>query len=293
MNKKFFKISNPKIYTEDYVNVNGLKHEAKTINKKIKRSDINWTQHAWNPWMGCRKVSAACLNCYIIRFLRDPYKEVLKAKMKTWMKPYLLKEPSLIFVGNLSDFFIEDADEWREYAWKIIRDNPQHTFQILTKRPERIKKCLPDDWGNNGYNNVWLGVTVENDKPVVKNRLRLLREIPAKIRFVSVEPIYKEFNFTRQEVEGFDWFILGGESGKDNRPTGIREYRPCNPKWIYKLLKQLKSFGKYVFVKQLGTYVAKKVGLNSKHGEDIYEFPKELRMREMPTEQFKPRNNRY
>lgn len=288
--KKFFKV---KERSEHYINVPALKYKA--LKKKIKipkMSLINWTEHAWNPWRGCEKVSAACKNCYIARMiLVNAFTQTVKAKLDTWMKPYLIKKPSLIFVCNYSDFFIHRADEYREFAWQIIKDNPQHTFQILTKRPERIKQCLPSDWGENGYDNVWLGITVEDDTKKVLKRLDDLRKIPASVRFVSVEPIYKEFNFTEEQVKGFDWFILGGESGEyDKKNKKFKDYRKCDPRWIIKLSKTLKSFGKAVWIKQLGTDAAQKLGLGSAHGEDWNEFPKKYRVREFPVSGKEPRN---
>jgi len=284
-NNKFFKSNDGK--DEHYINIERLKHIAKTGNyDEPKKSGINWTDQAWNPWVGCRKVSAACLNCYLPRFLENAYGYVRRTKDNTWLKPYIIKLPSLIFVCNLSDFFIEEGDKWRKYAWKIIKDNPQHTFQILTKRPERIKDHLPDDWGATGYNNVWLGVTVEDDTKKAMKRLDDLRRIPAKIRFVSVEPIYKEFNFNKEQVDGFDWFILGGESGKT-----YENIRYCKPAWIQRLAKRLKSYNKFVWIKQLGTEVALKYDFKSNHGEDWDEFPKQsLKLREFPLEGFEVRN---
>jgi protein gp37 len=288
--KKYFGID----YDENYININALKHKAEISRRKcnFKLSSIIWTHHAWNPWRGCHKISSACTNCYIERWLKDAFKEVTKTKEDTWMKPFLIKEPSLIFVCNFSDFFIEEADVWRKYAWEVIKKCPQHTFQILTKRPERIYKCLPDDWGK-GYDNVWLGVTVENNKPKVLKRLDELRIIPAKLRFVSAEPICTEFNFTKEQVKGFDWFISGGESGGFNKKTRKPEYRKCNPKWLFLMAKKLQSFNKSVFVKQLGTYASKRCKLSSKHGEDINQFPKQLQIREMPDSRFEIRNNTY
>jgi len=250
--------------------------------KKHEKSKINWTDHAWNPWVGCRKLSEACRNCYIDRVLKEKSRTVKRTTNKTWRKPYEIEEPSLIFVCNYSDFFIEDADDWRDDAWKIINENQHHFFLILTKRPERIKACLPKNWGKNGYDNVFLGVTVEDSTKKVLKRLDDLREIPAKIRFVSVEPIYKEFNFTKAQVEGFDWFILGGE-------TDFKNARDCKVEWIHRLAIKLLFYKKAVFIKQLGTVQAKKLGYKSWHGEDWDEFDAYLRIRQFPIAR-EPRN---
>jgi len=143
---------------------------------------ISWTDATWNPWHGCRKISAGCKYCYMFRdkerYGQDPtvvmrsksnFNDPLKWAMDTEQIGFLPgkdKEPSAfvgmkIFTCSWSDFFIQEADEWRADAWNIIRDTPEFTYQILTKRPERIMECLPPDWGR-GYENVWLGVSVED-----------------------------------------------------------------------------------------------------------------------------------
>jgi len=286
---KFFTNVNTDKFDKNYIDVKKLKATTKQITN-MKKEGINWCDFSWNPWKGCEKVSAACKHCYIARLLKDPYGIVQKTTEDTWSKPFKIKEPSIIFPCNLSDFFIKQADKWRKYAWEVIKNTPHHTYLILTKRPERIKECLPSDWGN-GYPNVWLGVTVEDDTTKVLKRLDDLREIPAVVKWVSVEPIYKEFNFTKEQVEGFDWFVLGGESGGYNRDKWRYEgYRPCNARWIYNLMKKLKSYNKSVWIKQFGTDFSLKKNLKSNHAEDWDEFHPKLRVREYPITGLKPRN---
>src|SRR5690554_953312 len=139
-------------------------------NQKINgfnKTLINWTDITWNPWTGCSKVSAGCKFCYMDDIEknngRDP--KVVKRTLKgTFEKPLKINEPSLIFTCSMSDFFHPDADEWRKEAWDIIKRTPHHIYQILTKRPERIKDCLPDDWCGENYSHVWLGTSVEDRK---------------------------------------------------------------------------------------------------------------------------------
>ena len=111
---------------------------------------ISWTEATWNPWMGCTKVSEGCDNCYMFREQRqygnDP--EVVRRSKTKFRFPLTLKEPSLIFTCSWSDWFHVDADPWRDEAWEIVRATPQHTYQILTKRPGRILRHLPADWGD-------------------------------------------------------------------------------------------------------------------------------------------------
>lgn len=198
-------------------------------------TNISWADSTHNFWHGCKKVSAACKFCYMFRdkerYGQEPT-TVLRAQK--FREPLKWKEPKRIFTCSWSDFFIAEADEWRPEAWEVIKATPQHTWLILTKRPERIRQCLPRDWGD-GYANVWLGVSVENNK--VLDRVLHLGDVPAKLRFISFEPLLEQLNFTRIEfnliVEKYNWFIYGGESGNK---TGAYRYRPMEWDWIARLM---------------------------------------------------------
>jgi len=214
------------------------------------------------------------------RYKKDP-NVVVRTKPATFNAPLKWKEPRMVFTCSFSDFFIEEADEWRADAWEIIRKTPQHTYQILTKRPERIKACLPDDWGD-GYPNVWLGVSVENQDNI--GRIHLLAEIPAAVRFVSAEPLLGEVNFRADDkvFESFkkmDWIIVGGESGNN---TGKYQYRPCEIEWMELIAHQCAYEGVACFIKQLGTHMSKQFNLKDRHGGDILEFPPHLQVRQFP-----------
>jgi protein gp37 len=221
-----------------------------------ERSVIEWTDSTWNPWRGCDKVSPGCAHCYMFRDQRryggDP-STVVRAADNTFYAPIrntkwaktreaciAEKGRHYVFTCSWSDWFHEDADEWRREAWEIVRRTPQSTYQILTKRPERIAECLPEDWGQ-GYPNVWLGVTIENRRFV--DRADLLRAVPAAVRFISAEPLlgplvfetceqdwsaYPEIHVTygwrdglesqrALDLAGIDWIITGGESGPSHR----------------------------------------------------------------------------
>jgi len=193
--------------------------------------------------------------------------------------PLKWKEPRTIFTCSWSDFFIEEADQWRADAWQIVKATPQHTYQILTKRPERIEACLPEDWGAGGYSHVWLGVTVEDNGRM--HRLEPLSRIDCAVRFASFEPLLERIDVTpyAHPIRLLDWAIIGGESGND---TGTYRYRECSLDWLTELADELKRRGVSVFVKQLGTHIAKQIGLKNRHGGDIAEFPKELQLRSMP-----------
>ena len=187
----------------------------------MEYSHIQWTMHTWNPWQGCRKVSEGCKFCYMfrdmIKFGKNP-NHVHRSAVGTFNKPLNWKEPALVFTCSWSDWFIEEADEWRDDAWAIIKRTPHLTYQILTKRPERIAQCLPENWGD-GYPNVWLGVTVENQKAV--ERISHLAQIPSVVRFLSVEPLLEEVHIPESLMQKLQWVIVGGESGND---VGLYRY---------------------------------------------------------------------
>lgn len=255
---------------------------------KVEQSKIQWTGPTYNPWYGCIKVSEGCKFCYMYRDMakygKDP-KTVTKSKTKFY-EPLKWKEPQLVFTCSWSDWFIEEADEWRNEAWEVIKMTPHHTYQILTKRPERILQCLPADWGE-GYPNVWIGTSVESQK--VADRIKLLAEVPAQVRFISAEPLIGELalsSYSEVMKSKIHWVIIGGESGNDN---GHYRYRECRMEWIEKLVSQCKEYGAKVFVKQLGTYLSKQLGCKDRHAGKINEWPASIQIREFPqdVERFK------
>ena len=251
------------------------------------KSNIQWTDATHNFWSGCKKVSAGCKFCYMHRILDgnqvDP-NVVRRANNSYFYRPIDWKEGRLIFTCSMSDFFIEEADPWRNEAWKVIRATPQHRWLILTKRPERIVDCLPDDW-DEGYKNVALGVTIENQEAVA--RMHVLADIPARVRFISAEPLLEDVDLTELSPNGdlslerMNWVIIGGESGNE---TGKYRYRITEIPWIERMIQDVRNHSKAgVFVKQLGTYQAVKLGLKDRHGGNIDEFPSSLRIRELMT----------
>lgn len=243
-------------------------------------SKIQWTDATWNIARGCSKVDADCKFCYMYRDSFDGTRynprEVVKTKT-VFNMPLKLKEPSKIFTCSLTDFFHEGCDSFREEAWDIIRKCPQHQFQILTKRSERIIQCLPNDWGK-GYHNVWLGTSVGSNAGMI--RIDQLKNVPSVIKFISFEPLHEYIDLSNHlNLLYFHWAIIGGESGHE---TGNYRYRPCKIEWIEEMTKFLKGIGIDVFVKQLGTYLAKEMKLSDRHGGNIKEFPKSLQVREFP-----------
>lgn len=241
-----------------------------------EKSAIQWTENTWNPWHGCTKVSEGCKYCYMYRdkerYGQDPT-TVMRSKTN-FNAPLKWKDPTLIFTCSWSDWFIEDADEWRKEAWEIIKKTPQHTYQILTKRPERILQCLPDDWGE-GYPNVWLGVSVENQKAV--KRVGELVKVPAIVRFISAEPLLELVDLDL--LDSIHWVIVGGESGNS---TGKYKFRKCSLGMIAYILMQCQDSNVPVFIKQLGTWLSTDLKLKDHHGGDMSEWPKDYQIRQMP-----------
>lgn len=245
-----------------------------------QESKIEWCSATWNPWHGCIKVSEGCKYCYMYRdkerYGLDP--TIVKRSKSTFKDPLKWNEPRLVFTCSWSDFFIEEADEWRAEAWEIIKQTPHLTYQILTKRPERILQCLPEDW-KEGYKNVWLGISAENQDTFDK-RMLIFQGVRARKKFVSFEPLLGPIKVgALMHANYIDWAIIGGESGND---TGRYKYRPCEPHWISHLIRTCQMFEIPVFVKQMGTHIAKHLGLKSRHGNNMSEWPASWQIREFP-----------
>ena len=217
-----------------------------------ENTKISWADNTWNPWQGCKKVSPGCANCYMYRdkkrYGQDPA-TVIRSKPPTFNKPLHWKDPAKVFVCSWSDFFIEDADQWRDDAWKIMRQTPHLTYLLLTKRPENIKDRLPEDWP---LPNVWLGVTAENQEMADK-RIPILLSIEAPKHFISIEPMVGPVDLffpahpnLLPAIDRLDWVIVGGESGPNARP--------CHPDWIRSLRDQCQGHGVPFMFKQWGEY---------------------------------------
>lgn len=209
-----------------------------------ERTGIEWTDKTWNPWHGCTKVSPGCAHCYMYRdkarYGQDP--EVVTRSKTTFREPLKWKDPARVFTCSWSDFFHLEADLWRDEAWDIIRETPHLTYQILTKRVERVEDCLPDDWGA-GWPNVWLGVSVENQRWIT--RAGILSNIPARVRFLSCEPLLGPVSIDIADLPMLlHWVIVGGESGPGARPM--------HEKWARQLRDECNDYQIAFFLKQLG-----------------------------------------
>lgn len=249
-----------------------------------KTTGITWTDVTWNIARGCTKVDEDCKHCYMYRdsFDSTRYNPLKVVRTKTVFNlPLKIKEPSKIFTSSLTDVFHEDCDSFRNEMWSIIRECHQHTFQILTKRPERIAEHLPEDWGN-GWDNVWLGTSIGSTKGQM--RIWDLTKVKSKTKFLSLEPLYEPLDLGIIPLASMDWVIIGGESGND---TGKYRYRECKLEWIGHLVNQCIEAKVPVFVKQLGTHLAKEMKMSDRHGGNINEFPEAFRIRQFPNEPHK------
>jgi protein gp37 len=179
------------------------------------------------------------------RYGQNP--KLITRSKSTFNDPLKWMESKIIFTCSWSDFFIEEADDWRQEAWDIIRKTPQHTYQILTKRPERIIDQLPEDWGD-GWNRVWLGVSVENMDYTF--RIDQLRETSAKVKFLSLEPLLGPL--VDLDLRNIDWVIVGGESGP--------KARKLEEQWVLEIRQQCQSEGIPFFFKQWGGVNKKRNG---------------------------------
>jgi protein gp37 len=202
------------------------------------------------------------------------------------LQPLRWKKPRMVFVNSMSDLFHEDiSTEVIGEIFEVMLGTPQHTYQILTKRPERMKHLVTVN-SQSGFrldpmpDNIWLGVSVENQQ-AADERIPLLLQTPAAVRFLSCEPLLGPVDlgnlvFTGDYEVGLHWLIIGGESGP--------HARYMNPEWAIELEDESRSLGIPVFVKQMGSAWAKaRSGYRDLKGADPKWWPTELRVREMPT----------
>lgn len=222
---------------------------------------IEWADATWNPWYGCQKVSPACAHCYAEREMTrygKNFDAVTRAKDATFYAPLnKWKEPRKIFTCSWSDFFIEKADAWRDDAWDVVMNTSHHTYQILTKRPERIA-------GHNPFklwpNHIWLGTSVENAR--FYHRIDELAKHMAMVRFLSIEPLLGPM--LDLPLDAIDWVIVGGESGEG--------FRPLNLEWVREIRDRCLAQGVKFFFKQKSAFRPKSVD-RLLDGREWNEFP--------------------
>jgi protein gp37 len=311
---------------------------------------IEWTDVTWNPIRGCSLVSAGCQNCYAMRqahrFARpgQPYEGLtelgphgprwtgqIRLVPKLLDAPLHWRTPRRIFVNSMSDLFHEEVpDEFIDQVFSVMASAARHMFQVLTKRPERMRQyCLSRavmpremfprlihrymdldrsvEWTKTWpLPNVWLGVSVE-DQHTANERISLLLQTPAAVRWISAEPLLGPISF-RACLNRLDWVVVGGESGS--------RARPCDVDWIRSIVQQCQKANVPVLVKQLGAYIvdrndagfegdtetswpmdtylddplndwsyqsaAIRLRLRDRKGGDPAEWPQDIRVREYP-----------
>ncbi len=227
-----------------------------------QQSAIEWTDHTFNPWWGCTKVSAGCTHCYAEtlanryghgvwgpRAARRFFGQAHWQEPLKWNRAALQDQrPARVFCASMADVFEDNRtlDSERNKLWNLIEETPWLHWQLLTKRPENILAMVP--WGESWPNNVWIGTSVENADAAEK-RLPLLREVPAAIRFLSCEPLIGPLDDI--DLSGIHWLIAGGESGPKHRPLDIS--------WVRALRDRCQEANIAFFFKQWG-------GIRSKSG---------------------------
>lgn len=232
----------------------------------MTKTKIEWTDETWNPVTGCTKVSEGCKNCYAEtiakRFWGDRKFTDVQCHEDRLEQPLKWKRPRRIFVCSMSDFFHPAIPiAFTAHMFAIMRRCPQHTFQILTKRPG-LARAMENDVGICELPNIWIGTTIESAR-YMADRVCDITAVPSAVTFVSFEPLLDQ---PRGTLAGIDWVIVGGESGP--------KARPMNPDWAREILRVCKNNNIPFFMKQMGGYPNKRSKL-----EDI---PEDLRIREFP-----------
>jgi len=213
---------------------------------------IEWTEATWNPTVGCTKISPGCKNCYAesmakrLKAMGTPGYErgfTLTTLLNRLEEPFRRKKPTVYFVNSMSDLFHKSVtDSYIDQVIDVIHRCPQHTFQVLTKRADRLasyfkKRAVPS--------NAWIGVSVE-DKRYGVPRVDYLRQVDARIRFLSVEPLLEDVG--NIDLENIHWVIVGGESGPKARPMKIE--------WVERIRQQCEKQDVQFFFKQWGGWGA-------------------------------------
>jgi protein gp37 len=235
----------------------------------MAQSSIEWTEMTWNPTTGCSKITTGCKFCYaevMTKRLKamglDKYKDGFKVRTheEALNIPYTWKSSKVVFVNSMSDLFHKDVPlDFIQKTFGVMNENPQHVFQILTKRAERLFELHKElKWTHN----IWMGVSVENDK--VSDRIDFLRKTNAKVKFISLEPLLGPLK--KLNLKKVDWVIVGGESGHKPRPMDVN--------WVLDIQDQCKKADVAFFFKQWGGRNKKAAGrlLNGRTYDEMPEI---------------------
>ena len=221
----------------------------------MAQSSIEWTEMTWNPTTGCNKISAGCKYCYAEVMARrlhamgiEKYKDGFELRIHedALQIPFLWKHSKIVFVNSMSDLFHKDVPiEFIQKVFAVMNKTPQHTYQVLTKRADRLYEIHHK---LNWTDNIWMGVSVEDER--VKDRIDFLRYTDAKIKFLSCEPLIGSLQ--NMDLTNIQWVIVGGESG--------RKARPMLESWVWDIKQQCTEQGVAFFFKQWGGTNKKKAG---------------------------------
>jgi len=233
----------------------------------MAQSSIEWTEMTWNPTTGCTKISAGCKFCYAEIMSKrlqlmgiDKYKDAFAVKTheSALNIPYSWKSPKIVFVNSMSDLFHPEIPfEFIQKVFRVMNDNPQHVFQVLTKRADRLFELNKQlKWTHN----IWMGVSVENSKVV--NRIDYLRLTNARVKFLSCEPLIGPLQGLN--LTNIDWVIVGGESGRKPRPMKVD--------WVLDIQDQCQKDNVAFFFKQWGGTNKKATG-RELNGQYYNEMP--------------------
>lgn len=214
------------------------------------QSQIEWTEMTWNPVTGCTKVSPGCKNCYAEKLAKrlramgaSGYEDGFNLRLhpERLLQPTKRKKPTVWFVNSMSDLFHEGIpDQYIEQVLSVMESTPQHTYQVLTKRAERLPEFFSD---RSCPPNLWLGVSVEDRRYGVP-RIDLLRQVEAPVRFLSAEPLIEDIGWL--DLSGIHWVIVGGESGP--------KARPMKPEWVDVIQEACADQDVAFFFKQWGCW---------------------------------------
>jgi protein gp37 len=215
-------------------------------------SSIEWTDATWNPVRGCTKISPGCKHCYAEAFAErfrgvpgHPYEQGFDVRLvpDKLAEPLKWSSPKTIFVNSMSDLFQKDVPDWYvEQVVRVMQMADWHTYQVLTKRAEQMRDMLRRQLAFAGeLDHIWWGVSVEDRRYGVP-RIEALRDAPAAVRFLSIEPLLEDLG--ELNLSGIHWVIVGGESG--------RGARPMNESWVLKIREQCEAAGVPFFFKQWG-----------------------------------------
>jgi protein gp37 len=245
----------------------------------MAETSIEWTDATWNPVAGCTVLTAGCTNCYAMRMAArleamgtKKYRGLTRksGRRTVWTgkirldhaaldTPRTWAKPRKVFVNSMSDLFHEDVPiDFIAHVWSVMKDTRRHTYQILTKRPERMAEVLALR-SFEVLPNVWLGTSIEDSR--VLNRLDAIRRVPAAVRFVSFEPLIG--SVAKADLTGIHWAIVGGESGP--------RARDMKPEWVDEIETMCRSSRTAFFFKQWGGKNKKAAGrmLNGKTYDEM------------------------